>query len=67
MDVIPVKGKKRSERDPKRFRALLRRIQDVCSKDERFKGMTDDQILEKLRETREEVWNEITHEVGPRR
>jgi hypothetical protein len=67
MDVIPVKGMKRSERDPKQSLALLNKMREICKKDDRFKGMSNEEILEKLRETREKVWNEITDEVGTRR
>ena len=60
-------GMKRSLRNPARALALIRKIQAACEKDGRFKGMTEEQILRKLRETREEVWNELKHAVGPRR
>ena len=62
-----VRGVKRSRRDPARFRILLRKIQAACEKDGRFKGMTEEQILRKLRETREEVWNELKNAAGSRR
>ena len=62
-----VRGLERGRRDPARFRALLRKIQAECEKDGRFKGMTEEQILRKLRQTREEVWSELKHASSPRR
>ena len=62
-----VRGKKRNERDPVRALALIRKIQAECEKDGRFKGMTEEQVLQKLRETREEVWNELKNAAGTRR
>lgn len=69
MDIAmqQVRGLKRSQRDPARFRVLMREIQAACEKDGRFKGMTEEQILRKLRQTREEVWNELKHAPSPRR
>ena len=55
------------KRDPKRFRALLREIQVGCKKAGLFKGMTEEEILEKMRQTREDVFNELKHASGSRR
>jgi hypothetical protein len=33
MDVMPVKGMKRSERDPEELERLIRKIQDACDKE----------------------------------
>lgn len=65
--IQQIRGVKRSRRDPARFRALLRKIQAECEKEGRFKGMTEAQVLRKLRETREEVWVELKHASGTRR
>ena len=62
-----VRGMKKSLRDPVRALALLRKIQAECEKDGRFKGMSEEEVLQKLRETREEVWNELKHAASPRR
>lgn len=56
-----VRGVKRSRRNPARALALLKKIQDACERGGRFKGMTEKEVLRKLRETREEVWNELKH------
>jgi hypothetical protein len=65
--MISVRGKKRSDRDPERVRVLVQKIQRACREDGRFRGMTEEEVLEKLRQTREEVWNETKHEAGTRR
>ena len=67
IEMQQVRGVKKSRRDPARFRALLRKIQADCEKEGRFKGMTEEQILRKLRQTREQVWNELKHAASPRR
>ena len=66
-DIRKIRGVKRSRRDPARALALIRKIQIACEKAGRFRGMTEEQVLAKLRETREEVWNELKNAPCPRR
>ena len=69
MDIAmqQVRGAKRSRRNPARARELFQRLRADFEKDGRFKGMTEEEILRKLRQTREEVWNELKHASGTRR
>jgi hypothetical protein len=62
-----VRGKKRSQRNAARLRELIQRIREGCEKAGLFKGMTKEQILEEMRRTREEVWEETKRAVGTRR
>ena len=66
-DTIQVTGKKRSERNPARAKALVRQMQEGCRKAGLFKGMTKDEILAAMRRTREEVWEETKDAAGSRR
>lgn len=65
-EIPSIKGMKRSRRDPAKFRALLRRIRKAFTADGRFKGKTESEILEMLRQTREEVWAETKDAAGTR-
>ncbi len=62
-----VRGIKRSRRDSVRARELFLKLRADFERDGRFKGMTEEAILRKLRQTREEIWNEIKHASGSRR
>jgi hypothetical protein len=66
-DLTRVKGLPRSQRDPVRFRRLLKRMQKTLAQDGRFKGMSRSEILAVLRRTREEVWAETKDAAGTRR
>ena len=67
IEMQQVRGVKKSRRDPARALALLGKIRAEFAKDGRFKGMTEEQILRKARQTREEVWNELKNAAGSRR
>lgn len=62
-----VRGRKRRPGDAQRLRHLVRRIQLASEKAGIFKGMTKEQILDEMRKTREEVWEETKRAVGTRR
>lgn len=65
--MTKVRGRKRRPGDAQRLRLLIRRIQQASEKAGIFKGMTKEQILEEMRKTREEVWEETKRAVGTRR
>ena len=66
-ETVQVTGRKKSERDPARARALVRRIREGCRKAGLFKGMSKEEVLQAMRRTREEVWAETKDAAGTRR
>ena len=60
------KGRKKTRKDIARARTLIRQIREGCDKSDLFKGMTAEQVLERLRQTREEVWLETKHAAAAR-
>ncbi|GEM_PF-6907739 len=66
-DTVQVTGKKRSARNPARAKALVRQLREGCRKAGLFKGMSKEEILQAMRHTREEVWEETKDAAGTRR
>ena len=60
------KGRKKTRKDIARALALIRQIQEGCDRESPLKGMTAEQVMERLRRTREEVWAETKRAVGTR-
>ena len=58
------KGRKKTRKDIERALALVREIQEGCDRESPLKGMTPEQVMERLRRTREEVWRETKHAAG---
>lgn len=59
------KGRKKTPKDVERARALLRQLREDCDRASPLKGLTREQVLERMRRTREELWREA-HAAGPR-
>ncbi len=59
------KGRKKTRKDVERAQALIRQLRADSDRESPLKGMTPEQVMERMRRTREELWQEV-HAAGPR-
>ena len=59
------KGRKKTHKDAERAQALIRQLRADSDRESPLKGMTPEQVMERMRQTREELWREA-QPAGPR-